>query len=219
MQIIKYFLIVLICTVTYSQTTPEGGQAVYELVPGSKNNLVELSFSNKSKNEKQTVSITVQEAPEWITFSNDEVNIENINSLRKETAQFSFNVSENAPLGEEGKIIFRITKDNAGVITKTYNIRITAPEIFEVYQNYPNPFNPTTTIKYSIPQDAFVSIKIFNVLGEKITELKNKEMKTGIHKTIFNASSFSSGFYFYIVEAKGSDGTKYFDSKKMILLK
>jgi hypothetical protein len=192
---------------------------VYEALPGSKNNLVELSFSNKSKNENQTVSIIVQEKPEWIEFINDQVNIENINRVRKETAQFSFNVSENAPLGEEGQISFRITKSNAGVITKTYNIRITAPEIFEVYQNYPNPFNPNTTIKYSIPQDAFVSIKIFNVLGEKITELENKEMKTGIHETIFNASSFSSGFYFYIVEAKGSDGTKYFDSKKMILLK
>jgi hypothetical protein len=188
-------------------------------VPGSKNNQVELSFSNKSNSGNQTVNIAVQEKPEWIEFINDQVNIENINSLRKETAQFSFNVSENASLGEEGKITFRITKDNAGVITKTYNIRITAPEIFEVYQNYPNPFNPTTTIKYSIPQDAFVSIKIFNVLGEKITELENREMKTGLHEAVFNATNFSSGFYFYIVEAKGTDGTNYFDSKKMILLK
>jgi hypothetical protein len=208
----KYFLFIILYAVGYSQT-------VYQLFPGSKNYLVELSFSNKSKLENQSLLITFQETPEWIEFSNDEFIIENINTLQKQTAQFSFNVSENAPLGEEGKITFRITKDNAGVITKTYNIRITAPEIFEVYQNYPNPFNPTTTIKYSIPQDAFVSIKIFNVLGEKITELENKEMKTGIHETIFNASSFSSGFYFYIVEAKGSDGTKYFDSKKMILLK
>jgi hypothetical protein len=219
MQIIKYFLVALFCTVSYSQTTPEGGQVVYELLPGSKNNLVELSFSNKSKSDNQSVNIAVQETPEWIEFSNDEINIEKITGLKKETAQFTFNVSENAPIGEEGQITFIITKGNAGVITKTYNIRITAPEIFEVYQNYPNPFNPTTTIKYSIPQDAFVSVKIFNVLGEKITELENKEMKTGMHEVVFNATNFSSGFYFYIVEAKGTDGTKYFDSKKMILLK
>ncbi|HEY6435316.1 MAG TPA: T9SS type A sorting domain-containing protein [Ignavibacteriaceae bacterium] len=212
MQLIKYFLIALVCTFSYAQT-------VYELLPGSKNNSFELSFSNKSKSVNQSISVTVQQSPEWIEFSIEQVNIDDIKNLQKETAQFTFNVSENTPIGQEGKIIFRITKGNSGVITKTYNIKVIAPKVFEVYQNYPNPFNPTTTIKYSIPQDAFVSVKIFNVLGEKITELENKEMKTGLHEAIFNATNFSSGFYFYIVEAKGIDGTKYFDSKKMILLK
>jgi hypothetical protein len=212
MLLLKYFLFIFLCAVGYSQT-------IYELLPGSKNNSFELSFSNKSKLENQSVNVTVQESPDWIKFNNGQVNIEDIINLQKETAQFSFNVSENASIGEEGQITFRITKGNAGVITKTYNIKVTAPDIFEVYQNYPNPFNPITTIKYSIPQDAVVSIKIFNVLGEKITELENKEMKTGMHNTVFNATNFSSGFYFYIVEAKGTDGTKYFDSKKMILLK
>jgi hypothetical protein len=219
MQLSKCFLIALVCSASYAQTTPESGQALYELLPGSKNNSFELSFSNKSKSIEQTVNVIVQESPEWIEFSNEQVNIENIKNLQKETAQFSFNVSENAPIGEEGIITFRIRKGNAGVITKTYNIKIIAPEIFEVYQNYPNPFNPSTAIKYSIPQDAFVTIKIFNVLGEKISELENKELKTGLHETVFNATNFSSGFYFYIVEANGINGTKYFDSKKMILLK
>lgn len=212
MLLLKYLLFVLACTVGYSQT-------VYELLPGSKNNLVELSFSNRSIGANQLVSVAVQQTPEWIEFNNDQVNIENLKILQKQTAQFSFNVSENAKVGEEGSITFRISNGSGGVITKTYNIRIIAPEVFEVYQNYPNPFNPTTTIKYSIPQDAFVSIKIFNVLGEKITELENKEMKVGIHETEFNGINLSSGFYFYIVEAKGMDGTKYFDLKKMILLK
>ena len=219
MLLLKYLLFVLACTVGYSQT-------VYELLPGSKNNLVELSFSNRSIGANQLVSVAVQQTPEWIEFNNDQVNIENIKTLQKQTAQFSFNVLENAPIGEEGSITFRISNGSAGVITKTYNIKILTPKIFEVYQNYPNPFNPTTTIKYSIPQDAFVSIKLFNVLGEKITELENKEMKVGIHETVFNANNLpagrqglSSGFYFYIVEAKGLDDTKYFDTKKMILLK
>jgi hypothetical protein len=166
MQLIKYFLFALVCTFSYAQTTPEVGQAVYELVPGSKNNSVELSFSNKSKSVNQSISVTVQQSPEWIEFSIEQVNIEDIKNLQKETAQFTFNVSESAPIGEEGRIIFRITKGNAGVITKTYNIIVTAPEVFELYQNYPNPFNPSTAIKYSIPQDAFVSVMIFNVLGE-----------------------------------------------------
>jgi hypothetical protein len=207
-----FLIVVLLITITAAQDRTK-------IIPGSKNNLIELILANSTVKTMQSIRIFVEETPEWIEFSNDEINIENIKSLQKETAQFIFNVSVNAPIGEEGSITFRITKGNSGVITKTYNIKVAAPATFEAYQNYPNPFNPSTTIKYSIPQDAFVSIKIFNVLGAKITELENKEMKTGIHEVVFNATNFSSGFYFYIVVAKGIDGTKYFDSKKMILLK
>lgn len=60
---------------------------------------------------------------------------------------------------------------------------------------------------------------MYNVLGEEVSVLVNKEMKTGIHEEVFDATSLSSGFYFYIVEAKGIDGAKYFDTKKMIVLK
>ena len=64
-----------------------------------------------------------------------------------------------------------------------------------------------------------MSIKVFNVLGEEVNKLVNDEMKAGIHEVIFNASHLSSGIYFYLIEAKGTDGKEYFDSKKMILLK
>ena len=142
-----------------------------------------------------------------------------INRLQKQITQFYFDVLENAPIGEESKITFRATNGNGGGFTKIYNIKISAPTVFEVQQNYPNPFNPSTIIKYSIPQDAFVSIKVFNVLGEKVADLVNKDIKTGLHEITFNADNLSSGFYFYLVEAKGTDGTKYFDAKKMVLLK
>jgi len=223
MLLLKYFLFVIVCAVGYAQTTPEGGQAVYELVPGSKNNLFELSLTNNTKSNFQSVIVTVQEEPDWAEFSNNEMSFKNIKTSEKQTAQFYFNISDNAPIGEEASIKFRIADNTNRSWNKTYNVKVTPPKVFEVYQNYPNPFNPSTTIKYSIPQDAFVTIKVFNVLGEEVTVLVNKEMKTGIHEAVFDASSvsrrISSGFYFYIVEAKGMDGTKYFDTKKMILLK
>ena len=89
----------MVCSVSYAQS-------VYELLPGAKNNQVELRFSNKSKSVNQSVSVAVQESPEWIEFKNSEVNLEDIKNLQKETAQFTFNVSENAPIGEEGRITF-----------------------------------------------------------------------------------------------------------------
>ena len=212
MKPLKYLLFVILTGLTLAQT-------IYELQPGSKNNLFELSIANNTSNLTQSIRVFVQSKPEWIRFSNSEITLGGINRFQKQTTQFYFDVLENAPVGEESKITFRITNSNGGGFNKIYNIKVTAPTIFEVQQNYPNPFNPSTTIKYSIPQDAFVSIKIFNVLSEQVSELINKEVKTGIHEVTFNAANLSSGFYFYIVEAKGVDGTKYFDSKKMILLK
>ncbi|MFO7447312.1 MAG: two-component regulator propeller domain-containing protein [Ignavibacteriaceae bacterium] len=76
------------------------------------------------------------------------------------------------------------------------------PELFTLYQNYPNPFNPSTQIKYGIPSDNKVSIKIYNVLGKEIAVLVNNEIKTaGWHQTSWNSEDIngnrvSSGIYF-----------------------
>lgn len=219
MQLLKYLLVISICAISYSQTTPEGGQAVYELVPGTKNNSFELSFSNSSTDIIELLNISVQESPDWIEFSSSKIDIQNVKNTDKPIVQFYFNISDNAPIGEETVIKFRITDNKNRKWFKSYNVKVAPPKLFEVYQNYPNPFNPGTTIKYAIPQDAFVSVKVFNVLGERVAELVNKDLKNGMHEIVFNAANLSSGFYFYRVEAKGLDGTKYYDSKKMILLR
>jgi hypothetical protein len=212
MKILNCLLFIILTSITVAQTT-------YELQPGSKKNLFEMSISNNTSNLMQSVKIFVQNKPEWVNFAKNEMLLYKINKLEKQTIQFYFDVLGDAPIGEESKITFRITNGNGGGFTKVYNILITAPTFFEVQQNYPNPFNPNTTIQYSIPQSAFVSIKVFNVLGEIVKNLVNKDEKTGVHEVIFNADNLSSGFYFYLVEAKGVDGTKYFDAKKMVVLK
>ncbi len=88
------------------------------------------------------------------------------------------------------------------------------PSKFSLDQNYPNPFNPTTTIKFAIPADENVSLKVFNVLGQEVATLVNKQMKAGSYSFDFNASKLSSGVYFYRVEAGSFNATK-----KMLLLK
>ncbi|MGD0038524.1 MAG: family 16 glycosylhydrolase [Bacteroidota bacterium] len=88
------------------------------------------------------------------------------------------------------------------------------PHNFLLYQNFPNPFNPTTKIKYSIPQNGFVTIKIFNLLGQKVASLVNQEQRTGEYKIEFNASNLSSGIYLYRIQSGN-----YSSTKKMIVLK
>ena len=88
------------------------------------------------------------------------------------------------------------------------------PTDFSLNQNYPNPFNPSTTISYSIPEDNFVTLKVFNVIGEVVATLVKKEMKAGNFKVNWNAVNLPSGVYFYKLSA-GS----FSEIKKMVLLK
>jgi hypothetical protein len=69
------------------------------------------------------------------------------------------------------------------------------PMRFHLYQNYPNPFNPLTVIQYSIPKKGFVSLKVYNTLGEEIANLNNRIMAAGDHKVVFDGNGLPSGVY------------------------
>ena len=94
------------------------------------------------------------------------------------------------------------------------------PNAFNLSQNYPNPFNPSTSISYQLPSDAFVTLKIFNVLGNEVKILENGFTQAGSHQVQFNANELSSGVYFYTIQANSLNGKQSFQStKKMILMK
>jgi len=88
------------------------------------------------------------------------------------------------------------------------------PLTYCLQQNYPNPFNPSTTIKFSIPEQAYVTLKIFNSIGQEVATLLNGEKTAGNHSVDFNASKLSSGVYFYRI-----DSPSFTSTRKMILIK
>ncbi|MEJ2616455.1 MAG: T9SS type A sorting domain-containing protein [Ignavibacteriaceae bacterium] len=85
---------------------------------------------------------------------------------------------------------------------------------FNLYQNYPNPFNPTTKIKYSIPTQSKVMIKVYDILGNELETLVNKENPAGIYELNWNAANLPSGVYFYQLRTGG-----FIETKKMVLLR
>lgn len=90
----------------------------------------------------------------------------------------------------------------------------TIPTQFELSQNYPNPFNPSTIIKYSLPKEEKVTLKVYNNVGELVATLVNEVQPVGVHQVTFNASRLASGVYFYKIEAGAFNQTK-----KLILMK
>jgi photosystem II stability/assembly factor-like uncharacterized protein len=87
-------------------------------------------------------------------------------------------------------------------------------QAFHLTQNYPNPFNPTTTIKYSILSEEFVTLRVYNAIGEEIRTLVNEIKEAGNYEFTFNAENLASGIYYYRLNAG-----EFSANKKMILIK
>ena len=88
------------------------------------------------------------------------------------------------------------------------------PEKYNLNQNYPNPFNPTTTISYSIPENEYVTLSIYDALGKEVAVLDNGFRTAGNYSHTFDASNLSSGMYFYTIRSGN-----FVQTKKMLLMK
>ena len=102
----------------------------------------------------------------------------------------------------------------SGLATAVESFSDRVPESFQLSQNYPNPFNPTTTIQFSIAKTGIYSLQVFNVLGQKVASLLDKEVSPGMYRVQFDASKLTSGMYIYTLR-----GANVNISQKMMLLK
>ncbi|MBN2008280.1 T9SS type A sorting domain-containing protein, partial [candidate division KSB1 bacterium] len=89
------------------------------------------------------------------------------------------------------------------------------PKTYQLFQNYPNPFNPTTSIQFALPKDGFVTLTIYNALGQQVESLVNQKLTAGFHLITLDAARFSSGVYFYRIKI----GDDFQQVKKMLLMK
>ncbi len=113
----------------------------------------------------------------------------------------------------KGCIIDGIVYGDTTVVSvedKTPNL----PTVFSLSQNYPNPFNPTTNIEFRIAKFGFVNLKVYDILGNKITTLVGEEFPAGKHEIEFDASGLPSGIYFYRLQTGD-----YVETRKMVLMK
>ena len=141
------------------------------------------------------------------------------NFLSNSPKTYSFNDINLKP----GEYIYRlkmIDNDGSFEYSKIVEVEVTTPKNFELSQNYPNPFNPSTKINYNLPFDSKVTLEVYNITGERISQLVNEEKSAGYYSVEFNSTNLSSGIYFYrIIAADKATGNNFSTIKKMILLK
>ncbi len=139
------------------------------------------------------------------------------NGTSSEPVKYSF--SDEKPLsGTNYYRLKQIDFDGAESYSEIIEVNF-VPSEFSLEQNYPNPFNPVTKIKFALPAESKVSLNIYNVVGQKVGSIARGNFKPGVHEVEFNASSLSSGVYFYTINAEGIDGEKFTGTKKLMVLK
>lgn len=85
---------------------------------------------------------------------------------------------------------------------------------YRLYQNFPNPFNPATIISYKLNSDGYVSLSVYNLVGQEVATLVNEFQKAGVYSKQFDASNLSAGVYLYKIQVNG-----YTSVKRMTLIK
>jgi len=98
--------------------------------------------------------------------------------------------------------------DEPGASTGVESERSSGPREFSLEQNYPNPFNPSTTIRYSVSQTGWASLRVFDVLGREIAMLLDEMKSPGTYQLVWNAKNAPSGVYFYKLNIGGMTETR-----------
>jgi len=130
-----------------------------------------------------------------------------------ETQNYSF-TDENLLPGVHSYRLKQVDFDGTSELSDVVEVEVSTPLYYSLSQNYPNPFNPSTTISYSIPADGYVTLRVYDVLGNEVASLVDEQKQSGIFNIHFNASALSSGVYYYTLKA-----SEFTSTKKLVLMK
>jgi len=175
---------------------------------------VELSWTTATEVNNQ--GFEIQRSEDGISFSN----IGFVPGFGTTTEPKSYSYTDQSVTSETHYYrLKQIDFDGSFTYSDVAEVEVFLPTVFSLEQNYPNPFNPSTSIQFSLPVDARVTINIYNLVGENVAGVAASNFVAGTHKVNFDAASMTSGIYFYQLDATGIDGKTFSSVKKMTLLK
>jgi hypothetical protein len=170
-----------------------------------------------------TTATEVNNAGFEIQKSIDRNNFKNIGFIEGNgTTTEKHNYSFVDKTSTSGVVYYRLKQtdyDGSYAYSETIEIDLSVPGRYDLSQNYPNPFNPGTNINFALPFNSHVEITLFNVLGQEVAKILNADFSAGRYTMEFDGSGFTSGIYFYKINAEGKNGSVFSKTKKMILMK
>lgn len=202
----------------YATDFPPAGSIPVELISFSANVVSgNVVLSWKTATETNNLGFAVQRSYDGQSF----FDIGFVNGSGTTTREKTYAFVDGV-LGAAQKLYYRLRQidyNGAAVYTSIIQVDITKPITFNLAQNYPNPFNPSTTINFTLPVDAKVIVKVFDILGKEVFQVVNDNLKAGNHLYPVSFRKAASGVYIYTIEANGIDGKIFKSSKKMTLMK
>jgi hypothetical protein len=190
-------------TFSWGESSDENGDSLVYLMHATSTDLEDFSLDT---------NITSIDMPYMEIV--DEMSENNITSA---TIEWTVDVTDGIDTVTANNAPFTLIVDGSDALSALAEKLI--PEVFALHQNYPNPFNPTTQIRYDLPEDALVSITIYDIMGRSIMSLVNSQQTAGYRSIQWNATNnlgepVSAGMYLYTIQAG-----KFRQTKKMVLLK
>ena len=183
-------------------------QNSYTISESGQNWDVELTINQVQQNTaffKMPVEIKIEfsdATDTTFTILNDANNQVNNFQFFKEPVNLIFDPDRNIVIKTANTILVSVEDDEQ------------LPEEFSLEQNYPNPFNPSTTIRFNLPEQEFVTLKIYDVMGNEIAVILKEEKQAGTHSIQYDASGLASGTYYYKLQAGNN-----IETRKMLLVK
>ena len=108
----------------------------------------------------------------------------------------------------------QVDYDGSFTYSNEVEVNLFSVKSFELSQNYPNPFNPSTTISFQLPEESFISLKVYDAIGTEVETIAEGEYPAGVHEVIFSADNLSSGLYLYRIISGNNELTR-----KMLVVK
>ncbi|MDY0081631.1 MAG: T9SS type A sorting domain-containing protein [Ignavibacteriaceae bacterium] len=179
-------------------------------------NSVELNWTTATELNNSGFEIERREAEDR-NLESEWTYIGFVNGSGTTSESHSYSFIDNLAFTNNQTLQYRLKQidfDGSFNYSQVVEVNILKPDKFSLEQNYPNPFNPSTTISFNIPTDGLVSLKVFDIMGNQVAELLNKETTAGFYSIKFDASQLASGTYFYKLQS-GSN----VEVQKMLLLK
>jgi hypothetical protein len=191
----------IVCITLFFIGRAHASGTIYQVEPKSTGNTITLDVTNKLTSPITNLSVVVLRRPGWVNVKNASVDAASLPVDSTGRISVAFDVLQSARRSEAGEIVVALFAGKSVVMQKTISLTVAVPAKYELAQNYPNPFNPSTTIHYELPGDAFVTLKVFDLLGREVATLVKEEQKADYYKVTFDATRLASGVYFYRLQA------------------